>query len=1050
MTSILTLILSSSLALGAVTTPADSIPTAFFKPTDTARPLVWWHWMDGEVSLEGIKADLEWMHRSGIAGFHQFDAGGVNMPKAAKVKRPYLSEGWKEAFGYAIRLADSLGMEISIASAPGWSSTGGPWVKPEDAMKKLEWRSKDVSGGRVDVLLPPLYNNLGPYQDIRKAPERGVVIKPWCQDIVQVAVRLDPADRSMEELGAVLQKSDGEIVCRFPRRTLVKAFTLRTGYAQHRERSGSLARYKNVLEVSDDGKKWREVMKITPSQLQYETINIRPVSARFFRVRGEKLMDLALHTVNKLELVQEKGGFCFPYDFGSSITPNASGASTIVLPAGSMDAEGRLRCDLPAGRWRIYRFGASLTGKVNHPASLDATGLEVDKLDPEAWKRYFRTYFDMYRDAAGGLLGRKGIRYVLTDSYEAGTETWTRRLPEEFEARRGYSLLPWLPVLAGEIVESSSRSEAFLWDWRKTLSELFTENYDRINALCAEYGMAGRYTESHESGRAFVGDGMDIKRSAAFPMSAIWMQGPSGSSLPSAISDIKESASVSHLYGQNITAAESFTVNGEKGNAYRNHPANLKYTADIAMWAGVNRFVIHDSASQPSDDYLPGLGLFKYGQWFHRNDTWAPYARVWTDYLARSCQLLSLGRYAADILLFYGEDTNATAQYGGEKMDYLPQIPDGYAYDYASPDVLLNVVKPSGGRLVSGSGMSYAVLMLGNGCFRMSEGMLRRIKEFADAGIIICGSAPKYQGGLADDAAAWKALVKDIFASGRKNVLTSLPDALALACPAPDIECISGLEKVRYVHRRLEGGTEIYWIRNFSGDKLYTTFSFREGSSNAAIFDPRAVSAERVASSVENGRTSVPVRMKADDAIFVVLTPVPLALPEQDRLITLYKRESGMRWDVYFDQKGGEKAVETFNNYPSWTENSDPVVKYYSGTASYRTNITFEPYELAAECVQLDLGDVREIAEVFINGHSAGVLWSAPFITDNIRGMIREGENQLEIKVTNLWVNRMIGDRMKGMTTVTKVRRFYTADDPLMPSGLLGPVRVVTSRYEKK
>ena len=263
----------------------------------------------------------------------------------------------------------------------------------------------------------------------------------------------------------------------------------------------------------------------------------------------------------------------------------------------------------------------------------------------------------MYRDAAGGMLGEKGITHMLVDSYEAGPATWTPSLPEEFKTRRGYDLFPWMPVLTGQIIESSARSEQFLRDWRQTIGELFTENYNRLNEIIAEYGMKGTYIESHETGRAFQGDGMDAKKNASVPMSAIWMTNSfSGSMLASAISDIRESASVAHIYGQNICAAESFTVNGDGKCAYTYYPGNIKMIADAAMASGLNRFVIHDSASQPSDDYLPGLGLFKYGQWFHRNETWAPYAKVWTDYLARSCQMMQTGRNVADILLFYNKN----------------------------------------------------------------------------------------------------------------------------------------------------------------------------------------------------------------------------------------------------------------------------------------------------------------------------------------------------------------------------------------------------------
>ena len=307
-------------------------------------------------------------------------------------------------------------------------------------------------------------------------------------------------------------------------------------------------------------------------------------------------------------------------------------------------------------------------------------------------------------------MGQHGIQYILSDSYEAEEMTWTPSLAEEFKARCGYDLFPWLPVLTGEIVRSSEESERFLFDWRGTIGELFAANYDRINDIVKEYGMKGRYTESHENDRVFVGDGMDVKMTAAVPMSAFWIPGTGGgSTLEMAQADIRESASVAHVYGQNIAAAESFTAAGLSGNAWSYYPGNLKFMADMALYSGVTRFVIHESAHQPSDAHKPGLGLMFFGQWFNRHDTWAPYARYWADYLARSCYMLQQGRYVADILWYYGEDTNIAGIYGHE----LPAIPEGYSFDFINPYGVKNLLSVKDGSIVTPSGMEYKVLVLG-------------------------------------------------------------------------------------------------------------------------------------------------------------------------------------------------------------------------------------------------------------------------------------------------------------------------------------------------
>lgn len=1132
----------------------SALVKSFQTPPKDARPQVWWHWMDGNVSKEGIRKDIEWMKRNGIGGFHQFDAGGVNMPRAAKVKLPYLSDGWKDAFRFALNLADSLDMDVTIASAPGWSSTGGTWVKPEDAIKKLEWRSIDTRGGKISVQLPDLYNVVGPYQDYHTDNDR-IKIEPYGKDLYVLAVRLPYSDKSMNALGAQVSKSESTISVEFRKPQTIKSLTLKTMAMGDRPRTGK-PECRNILECSDDGLKWRKVCDIEPTVLPYLTVNVPPTCAQFFRVKGEKLESLELFTVMKINHSQELGGFGIIHDFWKYHTPYSKDAirtSDIIDLTGKMTADGKLECSLPAGRWRIYRFGWSITGKINHPASPEATGLEVDKLDPDAWMRYFRTYLDLYKDAADGMLGEKGIRYLLVDSYEAGAYTWTPKLAKEFKARRGYDLLPWLPVLAGEIIGSSQMSERFLWDWRRTLGELFCENYDRINEIVNEYDLAGRYTESHEASRAYTGDGMDPKIKATIPMAAFWMENtPTGSAVPSAICDIRESASVSHIYGQRLVAAESFSVNGDEGRAYTYCPENMKYIADVGLSAGVNRFVIHESASQPNDQYLPGLQLFRYGQWLHRNETWGEYAWVLTDYLARSSSMLQQGNSVADILLYYGEDLNITGLYGGQAFSSLPQVPDGYNYDFANPTVLRSGIKVENRTLVAPSGARYRVLWLDRNCEVMSLDILKKIKEFADAGVIICGKEPKSCAGLKADDRAFASIVDDIWHSRRKNVFAKgLEDCLRRSGIQPDFRAtvtspvaepvvrhssptikatggsaghfdkLSDQENAveapanapdsygdfKYVHRTLPDSTQIYWVRNFSGKDSNVELSFRDGGKFAAIFNPENGDVTDADVKFGNGRSTVSLPLLSADARFVVLSNRPQikvtidtvfvnttdttmictsdstevhpvdslvsaghfdtsASSAQRKLsdqgISLRDQQNSVAepveattiqtvtstWQVHFDQKNGSTADEEFPELVSWTRKENPIVKYFSGTAIYKTTVTIDSTQLATSArIFIDLGVVKNIADLSINGTPAGVLWKAPFRTADIKPLLKEGDNLLEIKITNVWRNRMIGDVQPGEKhPVTAIRRFYKSTDKLLPSGLLGPVRIITEQ----
>jgi hypothetical protein len=267
---------------------------------------------------------------------------------------------------------------------------------------------------------------------------------------------------------------------------------------------------------------------------------------------GTPIAELVLHKVARVNRFEEKAAFVTSTDLYKAFTPGIDAKETIskanvVDLTTKMKPDGTLEWSPPAGKWMVLRLGYSLTGHKNSPASPEATGLEVDKLSAEHVKAYFTNYLDQYKDATAGLMGAKGLQYVITDSWEAGTQNWTDNMISEFKKQRGYDMVPWLPILTGHIVESAEASDRFLWDFRKTIADLTAENhYDQLTTILHERGM-GRYTESHEGGRAFIGDGMEVKRKADIPMSATWTPGGFNEGTEVATSykaDVRESASV--------------------------------------------------------------------------------------------------------------------------------------------------------------------------------------------------------------------------------------------------------------------------------------------------------------------------------------------------------------------------------------------------------------------------------------------------------------------------------------------------------------------------
>ena len=1073
------LILAAVLLAGQAALAQNSLQSNFADPPREARPYVWWHWISGNTSRDGIRKDLEWMDRIGIAGFHQFDAGGAMMQSLPPIvtPTPYLSDAWKANFAYAVALADSLGMEVGIASAPGWSSTGGPWVEPADAMKKLTWRTLEVDGGSLQTIkLPEPYTTIGKFLNADPGMYGSAFEKmtPWYEDIAVVAVKVPEQEKSMAELGATVSSSGGSftlgqltdgdisngaelplnengthswIQYSFPEPVTIRSFTLAGGAMQDTFATNRTS--DNYLMCSSDGEHWDELFRIPSSPVPQLTAVIPETTARYFRLyivnpepdytliyygvpmvypTGTRIHEWKLHTVSKVNHAEEKAGFASPVDLGCFPTPESATAATQTVDITPLlRADGTLDWVVPEGRWRIYRFGASLTGKQNHPAPPEATGLEVDKLDPDAWTRYFRNYLDLYKDAAGGLLGPRGIRYLMIDSYEAEWMTWTPRMDKAFRTARGYSLRNWMPALAGEVLYSAGQTEAFLFDWRETIGELFAANYDRVNDIIREYGMAGRYTESHESSRTFIGDGMDAKRSATVPMAAIWTPETNTGIINQA--DIRESASVAHLYGQNIVAGESFTTNGMYGKPYTWYPGNLKETADLALLSGLNRFFIHESAHQPSDELRPGPGLLIFGQWFSRHETWAEYARYWTDYLARSCYMLQQGRYVADILMYYGEGTNVVAEY----WKGHPDIPEGYSYDFCSPHALLNIISVRDGRAVTESGMSYRVVALGDHTDVMSLEVLRKLHQLVCGGVFLIGGEPARMAGRGDDSAEFARLAADIWHSGCANVYTgSLAEGLALSGVAPDFR--SSVPGVRFVHRA-DGGRQIYWVRNFSGVEIHTDIVLRDADGPLSVLDP--VTGKPAPGALRDGK----LHLGADEALFVVADPDagPVVAPAPLKSVGTVALKGP--WTVSFEGMDAPEGSRKWKELRSLTESDEAVVKFFSGTATYRNTFCLSRRNLPA-VLSIDLGEVGQMADVYVNGEHAAFLWNAPYKV-NFEGLLKPGRNTIEVKVVNVWVNRLIGDAQPGAEghTFTPVP-FYKADSPLIPSGLMGPVRL--------
>lgn len=1091
-------------------TSADKVLVEFKEPPQSARPRVWWHWMNGNVTKDGIAKDLEWMKRVGIGGLQNFDAN-LATPLIVQKRLVYMHPDWKDAFHFAAQKADDLGLELAIASSPGWSETGGPWVQAQDGLKKVVWSETQLVGGSRftgKLLAPPSVT--GPFQGIPfKDPlialsgEQEKTPPKYYRDIavlaypVQVHALPRPivrgADGKVLDASALLDE-DLATTVQLPGATADKPPMLTLEYsAPVTIRSARLfvpgakamfsgAGFAPQLESSTDGgRSWNHIADF-PVTAVPTTISFAPATARLFRVlivpqasamsnMGEtapgidpgpfagymtalsgsnapQVAEIKLFPEAKVDQAESKAGFALErdyYDLSRGI-PDEVGVPVgqVIDVTRRMKPDGTLDWTPPEGNWRVVRLGYSLLGTTNHPAPAEATGLEVDKFDGAAVRSYLETYIGMYRDAAGAdLIGKRGVRAILTDSIEVGAANWTPKMIAQFKRLRGYDPVPWLPVLTGSIIGSRSESDKFLYDFRRTLAELMaSEHYGTVAQVAHEHDLKV-YGEALEDNRPSLGDDMAMRSHADVPMSALWTftreKGPN----PTYLADMKGAASVAHLYGQNLVAAESMTA---AMNPWAYGPADLRRIIDLEFVTGINRPVIHTSVHQPVDDKVPGLSLFIFGQYFNRHESWAEMAKPWVDYISRNSFLLQQGRNFADVAYFYGEESPLTGLYGKTPVQ---DAPIHYAYDFVNSDALVNLLRVENGDVVAKSGARYRIIYLGGSSAKMTLPMLRRLSELVEAGATVVGREPTGSPSLDDKDSDFRALVAKMWSgqavtplgSGRVIASKDVEAVLGSIGVEPDFDYTGEKDSdILFLHRRVEDG-DIYFVNNRVNRAANVEARFRVTGKVPEIWRADTGTSEPISYRTEGDHIVVPLSMLPEDSFYVVFRKVSNAA--QATLIkpvpSVLTRLDGP-WEVAFQNGRGAPPTVTLASLGSLSEQQNPGVKFFSGTSTYTKSFALPKRSRVGSPLWLDLGKIADIAEVRVNGTLVGTVWHAPYRLD-IGKVVKQGTNRLEVRVANLWVNRLIGDAQPGAEKITWTAvPTYKADAPLRPSGLIGPV----------
>ena len=939
------------LLLAVCTVRGADLADGFAAPPAAARPLVWWHWINGNVSKRGIEADLADMKRVGIAGVQMFDASIYLPPGPVR----YGTDLWHEHLQHAIATADKLGLEFHLMNTPGWSASGGPWVTPERSMKKLVWSETPATGGGA-VTLTVARPKLEPLR-FRTPPAKKQ--ENFFRDVVLLAV---PADA--------------------PRRT----------------------------------PDWK-----LKTKLEEKTLTAAPLD------------------------------------------PETAGciarAEVIDLTANFDPATDTLRATLPAGAWTLLRFGFTSTGSTNHPAVPEGHGLEIDKMDADAVSFYFDAALGRILREAGPRVGRT-LKGLLFDSFEGGPQNWTDTFPAQFRALKGYDLVPLLPVLTGRVIESPSFTEAALRDFRAAVEELIAKNYfGTMQRRAREHGLV-IYAEAQGGplNPVSCGEYLDV------PMNEFWMP-DTAPRFPR----IKLAASVANVLGRPLVGAEAFTAKPEDGR-WLATPATLKDPGDYAWTAGVNRFSLHHYTHQPTDDG-PGFGLGRYGTHFGRLNSWWPLAGAWLDYVARGQFLLQQGRTVADVAFLQTEDHGYAFPAG------MVGTPAGYDFDIVYPRHLAAMTWREGA-LTLPTGPAYRVLLLPDN-WAADLATLRRLRDFVRAGALVFGAPPVTPAGVRDYEARgeFTALVRELWEGPRPLIRrATASDAVKEIGLTADVGLPAAPAggELRYLHRRTPDA-EIYFVFNHSDRDVAGDFTFRTAGRVPELWN--AVTGTRTDAPgyrTASAGTTVPLQLEPHGSLFVVFRRAATSPAREtpSRLISASLTVAGP-WQIAFHDGRGAPSEATFSTLTSWTTHSDPGIRFYSGTATYRTRFT-APLR-AGSAVTLDLGTVADLAEVRLNGAPVGTLWQPPFRTE-ITPYLRAGENTLEVRVANRWINRVIGDEAlptdltyqpAGTNKFTDGKlnqlpawlydatkrgakqrhsfttwRHYDANSPLVPAGLLGPVKI--------
>ena len=981
----------------------------FVSPPKVFWPETWFHFIGDNVSREGMDADLEAIAGAGIAGIQWFHgAFGGRWPGVDTPVVP-LSPDWDKMVAYLGQKARSLNLRLTIQTCPGWAMAGGPWIKPEDAMRDLVWSRTDVFGGTSwQGVLPKGQPSQEEWRDYRD-----VCVLAFPTPLGDTGKPLEIRNISSVEAdwsallreGKALDAKGGtthSVTFTLPEGAVVRTLELPSLDSFGRDFVNTPGMELTLVGIGPDGKRetllhshlpmgsWQDNQPMSlavnepsrPAQKLEFTLsnehNIHVGYVRFFS--AARMNDWQARSGSTLRAKER-------YQDRTRQNPAAFVQKDEIQDLTSLlQADGTLSWTAPEGcNWTILRFGHVNSGYRNGPAPAEATGWECNKLDPRGAQVQFAHYVGRLQE--GPLQGL--ANGMLMDSWECYNQTWTGKMEEEFLSGTGYALRGWMPALAGYVLDSQEATARFLNQWRRVKSDLYNRNFFKtMTDLAHEKGLQVQYETA--GGDVVAMDFMEYYKYADVPMTEFWHPITEGFVGDLNFKPIKPTASAAHLYGKRRVAAESFT---SFDLSWDEHWEMLKEVANLNMTEGVTHNVFHTYTHNPQVGFLPPGTSFgnKIGTPFLRGQTWWKYMPYFTTYLARTSYLLERGLPVVDVLWYVGDEVT-------QKPDQKAPFPQGYKYDYCNPDVLFNRLEVKKGRLVTPEGQSYGLLWI------------------PDSGNLSARTVER---------------VRSLMEKGARVVLgpSITRNTLELYRLQPQLVAD---EELLWLHRKAEGAHWFY-IAAPTGKDFHGTVMLK-AQGKAERWDAVTGRIEGLETRQEGEYAAVKLDLERAGNCFVVFRPGSSRQPVDK---PVYARSKELTtWTLSFPKGWGapEKPL-TLTGLKAWKDLPlGEEGKAFSGTAVYETTFTLP----RAGEVELDLGKVDMIADVELNGEPVGVLWASPYRL-TVKG--KAGRNTLRIAVTGTWFNRLAYDA----NLPEGERKTWTIagpepGSPLRESGLIGPV----------